>query len=52
MARTTAGARMTFEDSEAFARGLDAADLLTRFREAFLIPPAPDGTPSVYLAGN
>ncbi len=43
---------MTFEDSEAFARGLDAADLLTRFREAFLIPPAPDGTPSVYLAGN
>jgi kynureninase len=43
---------MTFEDSESFARALDAADLLTRFREAFLIPPGPDGKPCVYLAGN
>jgi kynureninase len=43
---------MTFEDSEPFARGLDAADLLARFREAFLIPKGPDGKPSIYLAGN
>jgi kynureninase len=43
---------MTFEDSESFARALDAADLLTRFREAFLIPPGLDGKPCVYLAGN
>ncbi len=43
---------MTFEDSEAFARGLDAADLLARFRESFFIPPGPDGSPCVYLAGN
>jgi kynureninase len=43
---------MTFEDSEAFARGLDAADLLARFREAFHLPPGPDGRPCLYLAGN
>jgi kynureninase len=43
---------MTFEDSEAFARGLDAADLLKRFRDAFLLPLGPDGKPCVYLAGN
>lgn len=43
---------MTFEDSEAFARGLDAADLLARFRESFHLPPGPDGSPCVYLAGN
>ena len=43
---------MTFEDSEAFARRLDAADLLARFRESFLLPPGPDGKPCIYLAGN
>ncbi len=43
---------MTYEDSEAFARALDAADLLARFRHAFHLPPGPDGTPCVYLAGN
>lgn len=43
---------MTFEDSEAFARGLDAADLLARFRDAFHLPPGPDGRPCLYLAGN
>ncbi|HXX31716.1 MAG TPA: kynureninase [Myxococcaceae bacterium] len=43
---------MTFEDSEAFARGLDAADLLARFRGAFHIPKGPDGRPCLYLAGN
>ena len=43
---------MTFEDSEAFARALDAADLLARFRESFHLPPGPDGNPCIYLAGN
>jgi kynureninase len=43
---------MTFEDSEAFARGLDAADLLARYRESFHLPPGPDGKPCIYLAGN
>jgi kynureninase len=43
---------VTFEDSEAFARALDAADLLARFRGAFHIPAGPDGSPCVYLAGN
>jgi kynureninase len=43
---------MTYEDSETFARALDAADLLARFRDAFHLPPGPDGAPCVYLAGN
>jgi kynureninase len=43
---------MTYEDSETFARALDAADLLARFRKAFHLPPGPDGAPCVYLAGN
>jgi kynureninase len=43
---------MTFEDSEAFARALDAADLLARFRKSFLLPPGPDGRACAYLAGN
>jgi kynureninase len=43
---------MSFEDSEDFARALDAADALARFRDAFHVPLGPDGTPCVYLAGN
>jgi kynureninase len=52
MAREEAGGAVTFEDSETFARALDAADRLGRFRDAFFIPPAKDGSPCVYLAGN
>jgi kynureninase len=35
-----------------FARSMDAADPLARFREQFHIPKGPDGTDSVYLCGN
>ncbi|NMO14674.1 kynureninase [Pyxidicoccus fallax] len=41
-----------FEDTEAFARGLDAEDPLRAFRDEFLFPKGPDGKPVVYLAGN
>ena len=41
-----------FEDTEAFARKLDAEDPLRAFRDEFLFPKAPDGRPVVYLAGN
>lgn len=34
------------------ARALDAADELAEFRDAFLLPPGPDGSPAVYLCGN
>jgi kynureninase len=43
---------MNFEDSEDCARALDAADALARFRDAFHLPPGPEGAPCVYLAGN
>lgn len=39
---------MTYEDGEAFARGLDAADALGRFRSEFLFPA---GAP-LYFAGH
>ncbi|MFM2153946.1 MAG: hypothetical protein RL199_2381, partial [Pseudomonadota bacterium] len=35
-----------------YARTLDAADPLSRFRERFHVPPAPNGGDAVYLAGN
>jgi kynureninase len=41
-----------FEDTEAFARRLDAEDPLRAFRDEFLFPKGPDGKPVVYLAGN
>ena len=34
------------------ARARDAADPLSQWRDAFWVPPAPDGTPSIYLCGN
>ena len=37
-------------NSEADGRDLDAADPLSRFREHFHVPPAPDGRDAVYLA--
>lgn len=39
-------------DLLAKARDLDARDPLAPFRDEFLIPPAPDGQPSIYLCGN
>src|SRR5947209_3108179 len=38
--------------SEDYARQLDTTDPLAQFRDEFLIPPAPDGKPSVYLCGH
>lgn len=44
---------MTAHDtSEKSARALDEKDPLARFRGEFHFPPAPNGEPSVYLAGN
>lgn len=37
---------------EATARGLDADDALGGFRARFRLPPAADGSPKVYLAGQ
>lgn len=37
---------------EAYARELDAADPLSRFRDKFCIPPGPGGLDCVYLTGN
>jgi kynureninase len=41
-----------YEDSEAFARRLDAEDPLRAFRDEFHFPTRADGTPVVYLVGN
>jgi len=41
-----------FRDDESFARSLDSADPLARFRERFELPVDGAGTPLVYLAGN
>ncbi|HEY9870709.1 MAG TPA: kynureninase, partial [Candidatus Obscuribacterales bacterium] len=48
----TTNSALTYEDSEDFARALDAADPLREYRAMFHIPLAPDGKESVYLAGN
>ena len=45
----TTGATDLGEDH---ARRLDAADPLAGYRDRFLLPTAPDGTPKVYLAGQ
>jgi kynureninase len=41
-----------FQPDEDFARQLDAADPLAKFRDEFLLPRRPDGTPLVYLCGH
>ncbi len=41
-----------FAADEAFARSLDEADPLRRFREQFCIPKQPNGEPVIYLCGN
>ena len=40
------------DDSEDYARHLDATDPLSHFRDQFLIPSGPDGEPCVYLCGH
>ncbi len=41
-----------FETSETWALRQDAEDPLRSFREQFLLPRRPDGTPQVYLCGH
>lgn len=41
-----------FESGEDYAERLDAADPIRAFREQFLIPKRPDGTPKIYLCGH
>jgi kynureninase len=41
-----------FDPNESFAHRLDADDPLRSFREQFLLPCRPDGTPFVYLCGH
>ena len=37
---------------EAGALARDQADPLSRYRERYLLPPGPDGSPAIYLAGQ
>ncbi|MBN8229325.1 kynureninase [Corallococcus macrosporus] len=41
-----------YENTDAFAYGLDAKDPLRPLRDEFLFPPAASGAPTIYLAGN
>jgi kynureninase len=41
-----------FQPDEEFARQLDAADPLARFRSQFHIPPGRDGKPAIYFCGH
>src|SRR5271157_4681342 len=45
-------ATITFDTSASFAAEMDARDPLASFRQQFHIPPAPDGSASVYLCGH
>jgi kynureninase len=49
-ARVPPGARVSVAEADASAR--DAADPLTAYRDRFLLPVAPDGSPAIYLAGQ
>ncbi len=51
-ARSCRWRAITFDTSASFAAEMDARDPLAHFREQFHIPPAPDGSPSVYLCGH
>ncbi|MBY0547899.1 MAG: kynureninase [Candidatus Obscuribacterales bacterium] len=43
---------VTYDDSEGFAQLLDKRDPLAPFREEFLFPPGPSGSPVIYMSGN
>lgn len=45
-------AAIAFSASANFAAEMDARDPLAGFRSQFHIPPAPDGSPSLYLCGH
>jgi len=45
-------AAIAFNTSASFASEMDVRDPLAPFREQFHIPPAPDGSPSIYLCGH
>src|SRR5262249_11070786 len=44
--------RLMFSPDEAFARHLDAADPLARFRDHFHLPRGPVGQPAIYFCGH
>jgi len=41
-----------YRTDEAFARKMDAADPLRRYRDLFHIPKRPDGSPAIYFCGH
>jgi kynureninase len=41
-----------FEDSESFARALDASDPLAGYRDQFCLPTGSEGAPLLYFCGN
>jgi kynureninase len=43
---------LPFQSDEPFARQMDAADSLGRYRDLFHVPQRPDGQPSIYFCGN
>lgn len=43
---------MSFSNTEAVAREMDATDPLRKWRDEFHIPTAPNGEPVIYLCGN
>ncbi len=43
---------VTFEPGVNFARRLDAENPLSSFRDQFLLPRRPEGTPQIYLCGH
>jgi kynureninase len=47
-----ATANIEHQPEAAFARKLDAQDPLASYRDRFLIPTRPDGSPVIYLCGN
>ena len=49
---SSAPAQAGYQTDEAFALALDAADPLAGYRDQFHIPPAADGSPSLYFASN
>lgn len=50
--KTPVSPSTTYEPGEDFARQMDAADPLSKFRDRFCIPAARDGSPLIYFCGN
>lgn len=50
--QTSNHAAVSYDDSERFAQLLDKRDPLATFREEFLFPPGPNGSPVIYMSGN